>query len=50
MQQSRKVQVDDVAALDELLNGDYGFHTIWQNIPRYVAGVDVEDLRRRIAA
>ena len=38
------------AALDELLNGDYGFHTIWQNIPRYVAGVDVEDLRRRIAA
>ena len=29
------------AALDELLHGGYGFHTVWQNIPRYVAGVDV---------
>jgi protein tyrosine/serine phosphatase len=40
----------NAAAVDELLNGDYGFHTIWQNIPRYVTSVDAEDLRRRIEA
>jgi protein tyrosine/serine phosphatase len=36
------------AALDELLNGGYGFHTLWRNIPRYVETVDIADLRRRI--
>ena len=36
------------AALDELLNGGYGFQTLWRNIPRYVETVDIAALRRRI--
>jgi protein tyrosine/serine phosphatase len=36
------------AALDELLSGGYGFHTLWRNIPRYVAGLDVEGVRAAV--
>jgi protein tyrosine/serine phosphatase len=36
------------AALDELLNGGFGFHTIWKNIPHYLEHVDAEDLRQRL--
>jgi len=35
-------------ALDELEHGGYGFHTIWQNIPRYLQRVDIEQLRRQV--
>jgi protein tyrosine/serine phosphatase len=38
------------AALAELTEGGYGFHPIWANIPRYIQTVDLDDLRRRIAA
>ena len=31
-------------ALDELLNGGYGFHSIWKNIPNYLRAVDVEKI------
>lgn len=38
------------AALDELILGGYGFHPIWANIPRYIAKVDLTELRARIEA
>ena len=37
-------------ALAELVDGGFGFHPVWANIPRYLAGVDVDDLRRRVAS
>ena len=36
------------AAIDELIEGGYGFHPIWSNIPRYLRKVDLTDLRERI--
>lgn len=38
------------AALSELVNGGYGFHPIWANIPRYIQQVDLQALRDRIGA
>jgi protein tyrosine/serine phosphatase len=38
------------AALDELQNGGFGFHTIWRNIRRYLERVDIDELRRKIDA
>ncbi|MFC5473984.1 dual specificity protein phosphatase family protein [Paraherbaspirillum soli] len=35
-------------ALNELQNGGYGFHAIWQNIKWYLESVDVEKLRREV--
>ena len=35
-------------AIDELIEGGYGFHPIWANIPRYLRRVDLIDLRERI--
>jgi len=32
-------------AKDEMLNGGYGFHSIWSNIPEYLDEVDIEKLR-----
>jgi protein tyrosine/serine phosphatase len=37
-------------ALGELVNGGYGFHSIWRNIPRYLRKVNVEELRAKISA
>lgn len=36
------------SAIDELIEGGYGFHPIWSNIPRYLRKVDLIDLRDRI--
>lgn len=36
------------AAIDELIEGGYGFHPIWGNIPRYLRRVNLADLRERI--
>ncbi|MGV8986724.1 MAG: tyrosine-protein phosphatase [Cypionkella sp.] len=36
------------AAIDELIEGGYGFHPIWANIPRYLRRVDLADLQERI--
>jgi hypothetical protein len=36
------------AALDEMLNGKFGYHAVWGNIPRYIQRVDVARLRRDI--
>ncbi len=32
-------------ALDELRNGGFGFHTIWQNIPEYIEEMDIDQIR-----
>lgn len=29
-------------ALNELLNGGYGYHALWKNIPVYLRAIDVE--------
>ena len=39
---------DREAALTELQDGGYGFHSVWVNIPRYVKGVDVEAISRGV--
>ena len=36
------------AALDEMLNGNFGYHAVWGNIPRYIRNVDVSRLRKDI--
>jgi protein tyrosine/serine phosphatase len=38
------------AALKELREGGYGYHSVWKNIVRYVEKVDVAALRRRVEA
>jgi protein tyrosine/serine phosphatase len=38
------------AALDELINGGYGYHSIWTNIPRYIKNADVEKIRKNVPA
>ena len=35
-------------ALDELQHGGYGFHSIWQNITRYLERVDIQQLRQQV--
>lgn len=37
-------------ALDELINGGFGFHAVWANIPRFVAKCDLADIKRRVMA
>ncbi|AZN35656.1 dual specificity protein phosphatase family protein [Iodobacter ciconiae] len=32
-------------ALDELINGAYGYHSMWTNIPKYLNAVDIEKIR-----
>ncbi len=32
-------------ALNELLNGGYGFHSTYKNIPEYIKGVDIEAIK-----
>jgi len=36
------------AALDEMQNGDFGFHDMWINIPRYLRGIDIVELKRDV--
>ena len=36
------------AALDEMQNGNFGYHAIWGNIPRYLRTVDIEALRKMV--
>ena len=37
-------------ALTELIDGGYGYHSMWKNIVRYVRSVDVAKLRESIAS
>ncbi len=36
------------AAADEMLNGNFGYHAVWGNIPKYIRKVDVARLKREI--
>jgi len=36
------------AALDELVNGGYGYHAVYGNIPDYLRQVDLEKIRREL--
>lgn len=38
------------AALDELLNGGFGYHSMWKNIPAYLETVDVDAIRAKLDA
>lgn len=33
-------------ATDEMVNGGYGFHPVWQNLVRYIDELDVEAIKR----
>jgi protein tyrosine/serine phosphatase len=36
------------AALEELMKGGYGYHSMWKNIPKYLRNVDIETIRRAV--
>ncbi|MDA8100680.1 MAG: tyrosine-protein phosphatase [Nitrospiraceae bacterium] len=36
-------------AIDELVNGGYGYHAIYKNIPEFIRSADIEELRRQIS-
>jgi protein tyrosine/serine phosphatase len=36
------------AALDEMQNGDFGFHDVWINIPRYLREIDTVQLKKEV--
>jgi len=36
-------------ASDELMNGGYGYHSMWKNIPSYIRKVDIEKIRSQAA-
>jgi hypothetical protein len=36
-------------ARDEMLNGGYGFHSIWSNIPKMIDEADIPALRAKVA-
>jgi protein tyrosine/serine phosphatase len=38
------------AALDELQNGGFGYHSMWKNIPTYLETVDVDVIRAKLDA
>ena len=38
------------AALDEMEHGDFGFHDIWINIPLFIRGINVDELKRAVGA
>jgi protein tyrosine/serine phosphatase len=35
-------------ALDELVKGGYGYHSVWKNIPTYIKEVDVAKIRKAL--
>jgi len=37
-------------AIDEMVNGGYGFHPLWNNIIKYIQAADIEKLRKDIQA
>jgi protein tyrosine/serine phosphatase len=36
------------SATEEMLQGNFGYHAVWGNIPRYIRNVDVARLKREI--
>jgi len=37
-------------ATDEMINGGYGFHPVWQNLLRYIDALDVNAIRAEVDA
>ncbi len=37
-------------ATNEMINGGFNFHPMWQNLPRYIEALDVEAVRAQVAA
>jgi hypothetical protein len=37
-------------ATDEMINGGFGFHPLWKNLPRYIEALDVDAIRAQVAA
>jgi len=35
-------------ALDEMMNGGFGFHRIWKNLPEYINDVDVQKIKKAV--
>ena len=35
-------------AIDEMVNGGYGYHTIWKNLIRFINKLDIEDIRNKL--
>lgn len=38
------------AAIDELMHGGYGYHTMYKNIPEYIRKMDVEKVKKTVFA
>ena len=36
-------------ATDEMVNGGFGFHPMWQNLLRYIDGLDVDSIKAQVA-
>ena len=36
------------AALEEMRRGNFGYHAVWGNIPKYIEKTDVDQLKREI--
>jgi hypothetical protein len=36
-------------AIDEMANGSFGFHPMWQNLLRYIEALDVDAIRAQVA-
>ncbi len=36
------------AAIDELINGGYGYHSLYKNIPEFIRQADIEEIRKQV--
>ena len=36
-------------AIDEMVNGGYGYHPVWRNLVRYIDALDVDAIRAELA-
>lgn len=36
-------------ATDEMINGDFGFHPMWQNLLHYIEELDIEAIKAKVA-
>jgi len=37
-------------AIEELMNGGYGYHAMYKNIPEFIRAADIESIRQRVFA
>jgi protein tyrosine phosphatase (PTP) superfamily phosphohydrolase (DUF442 family) len=37
-------------AIDELMHGGYGYHSLYRNIPEYIRQADIEGIRKQVSA